>query len=149
MVAYNVFTDGGWLRAAVVVYPENNKEPQRYVYACEGSAQFKELMAIALALSKVSKPMNLFSDSLYVGTLLPGLLGFYIQLDGNPITPLMIQICTFLRERQNPIYLQHRRGHRGLPGILAQGNMEADKIDSAQVLSAGLSEAQGYMTSPI
>ena len=100
-------------------------------------------MAVVLALSKVSKPINLFSDSLYVVNLLPSLLGSYVQLDENPITPLMIQVCTLLRGRQDLIYLQHLRGHQGLPGFLAQGNAEADKMASAQVLSAGLGEVQG------
>ena len=75
-----------------------------------------------MALTKVPEPMNLFSDSLYVVNLLPGLLNFHIQLDNNPITPLMIQAHTLLLERVNPIYVHHLRGHQNLPGLLSMGN---------------------------
>ena len=76
--ALNVFTDGGKSGAAVVVFwtpqqsQQANQHIQKYFEPCEGSAQFKELFAVVMALTNVPEPINLFSDSLYVVNLLPG-----------------------------------------------------------------------------
>ena len=104
------FSDGGKNGAAVIMFqpPQQSQQPdehiREYFGPCEGSAQFKELFAVVMVLTKVPEPMNLFSDSLYVVNLLPGLLNSHIRLDNNPITPLMIQARTLLLERVNPIY---------------------------------------------
>ena len=91
--ALSVFTDGGKNGAAAVMFqpPQQSQPPdqhiRKYFGPCEGFAQFKELFAVVMALTKVPEAMNLFSDSLYVVNLLPGLLNSHIRLDDNPITP--------------------------------------------------------------
>ena len=91
--ALNAFTDGGKNGAAAVMFqpPQQSQPPdqhiRKYFGPCEGFAQFKELFAVVMALTKVPEAMNLFSDSLYVVNLLPGLLNSHIRLDDNPITP--------------------------------------------------------------
>ena len=76
--ALSVFTDGGKNGAAVVVFqpPQQSQQPDEHIWEyfgpCEGSAQFKELFAVVMALTNVPEPINLFSDSLYVVNLLPG-----------------------------------------------------------------------------
>lgn len=74
----NVFTDGGHLGAAVAIFHPGTPSPEQFLHPCEGSAQYKELMAIALALKNVPACMNLFSDSLYAVNLLPGLVWSHI-----------------------------------------------------------------------
>lgn len=133
---HTAFTDGGKIGASAVIFPPHpsNKgslTPQESLtHEVQGSAQFKELYAVVLALSRVEGPLNLFSDSLYVVNLLPNLIDAHIRLDSNPITPLMIQTRTLLKQRTNPIYVQHLRGHQGLPGFLSQGNSLADRLAS-------------------
>ena len=107
--ALNVFTDGGKHGATVVFQPpQQSQQPdqhiRKYFGPCEGSAQFEELFAVVMVLTKAPEPMNPFPDSLYVVNLLPGLLNSHIGLANNLITPLMIQARTLLLERVNPIY---------------------------------------------
>ena len=59
----------------------------------EESAQFKELFVVIMALDSTPEPFGLFPDSLYVVSLLPNLVEAHVELDTNPISPLM----TFLR----------------------------------------------------
>ena len=70
--------------------PQQSQQPdehiREYFGPCEGSAQFKESFAVVMVLTKVPEPMNLFSDSLYVVNLLPGLLNSHIWLDNNPFS---------------------------------------------------------------
>ncbi|XP_008584527.1 PREDICTED: LOW QUALITY PROTEIN: olfactory receptor 10A2-like [Galeopterus variegatus] len=66
--------------------------PATHFHPYDGSAQYKELLAILLALQKEPDPINLFTDSLYAANLLPGLPGAHIRLDCNPISSLMTQI---------------------------------------------------------
>lgn len=96
----------------------------------EGSAQFKELFAVVLALDNIQESFNLFVDSIYVFNLLPNLVEAHIKLDSNPISPLMIQARSLLKPRTNPIFLQHLRIHQNLPGFLSEGNNLADKLAS-------------------
>ena len=141
------FSDGGKNGAAAVVFqpPQLSQQPderiREYFGPCEGSAQFKELFAVVMVLTKVPEPMNLFSDSLYVVNLLPGLLNSHIRLDNNPITPLMIQVRTLLLERVNPIYVHHLRGHQHLPGLLSMGNSLADRAASLTIQACNLQDA--------
>jgi hypothetical protein len=53
----------------------------------EGSAQFKELFAVDMALDMISESFNLFFDSLYVVNLLPNSVEAHIRHDSNPIPP--------------------------------------------------------------
>lgn len=92
----------------------------------EGSAQFKELFAVVMALDSISESFNLFTDRLYVVNLLPNL----IKVDSNLISPLMIQAHSLLKQRLNPIYLQHIRGHQNLPEFLSKGNQLTDHLAS-------------------
>ena len=94
-----------------------------------------------MVLTKVPEPMNLFSDSLYVVNLLPGLLNSHIRLDNNPITPLMIQAHTLLLEQVKPIYVHHLRGHQNLPGLFSTGNTLADRAASLTIQACNLQDA--------
>ena len=145
--ALNAFTDGGKHGAAAVVFqpPQQSQQPdqhiRKYFGPCEGSAQFKELFAVVMVLTKVPEPMNLFSDSLYVVNLLPGLLNSHIWLDNNPITLLMIQAHTLLLEQVKPIYVHHLRGHQNLPGLLSMGKSLADRAASLTIQACNLQDA--------
>lgn len=76
----------------------------------KGSAQFKELFAVVMALDAMQESLNLFSDRLYVVNLLPNLVKACIRLDSNPISPLMIQAQLLLKQRT--IFLQHLRSSK-------------------------------------
>lgn len=117
-----VFTDGGHLGSSVVICSPfgKNDEPRPVsseVYEIEGSAPFKELFTVIMSLDSISGMFNLLSGCLYVVNLLPNLPKYHISLDSNPIAPLMIHTHTLLRQRQNPIYLQHLRSHQNLPFV--------------------------------
>lgn len=77
------------------------------ILSCEGSAQYKEMMGIYIALQKVLESCNLYLDSSYVVNLLPNLPYVYIKLDANSITALMIQLRLLLEGRKNKIYIPH------------------------------------------
>lgn len=139
--AYNVFTDGGREGAVTVVFLPDHV-CKTYFKPCQGLAQNKEVFAVVLALAKVKEPFNLFSDSLYVVNLLPGLAQAYIRLDNNPITPLMIQARSLLRGRAHPLYVTHLRGHQNISSFLSQGNSTADQLASQKVLISSLQAAQ-------
>ena len=96
----------------------------------EGSAQFKELFAIFMALDFIPEPFNLFSDSLYVVNLLPNLVEAHIKLDSKPIFPHMIQALILLKQRINPIFLQYFRSHQNEIGFLSRGNQLAEHLAS-------------------
>lgn len=130
--APTIFTDGGKLGASMVIFPPKKTEPSHTLsQEIQGSAQFKELFTVALALQTVPDTFNLFSDSLYVINLLPNLPGSHIKLDANPITPLMIQVRGLLLQRTSPLYIQHLRGHQTIPSLLSKGNALADQLASS------------------
>lgn len=133
--AFTVCTDGRKNGAAFVVFPAmGTKTKITKIPPCEGSAQYKEMMAVYIVLQEVPEPCNLYSDSSYVVNLLPLLPYAYITLDANPISALMIQLGSLLESRKKTIYIQHLRGHQNLPGLISQGNVAVDAAASGACL---------------
>lgn len=131
---HTVFTYRGKIGAAIAIFlphMQGQEVPKTVVHCVQGSAQFKELYAIVLALKTIQGPFSLFTNSLYLANLLPNLPCSHIKPDDNPITPLMIQTRNFLKSRTKPIFLQHLQGHQHLPGILSQGNAIVDSLASS------------------
>lgn len=83
----------------------------------------QELFAVILAFDTIQELFNLLSDS-----LLPNLVEAHIRLASNPVSPLMIQAHYLLKQRINPISLQHLRSHQNLPGFLSKGNNFTNKM---------------------
>ena len=50
--------------------------------------------------------------------------------DANPISALMIHLCSLLEGEKNPIYIQHLRGQQNLLGLISQGNAAVDAAAS-------------------
>ena len=101
-----IFTDGGKASSAYVAFRENSSTPtsQRF-QPSQGSAQYKELLAVIMALQDIQESCNLFTDSLYVSNLLPHLPQAHIRLDSDSISPLMVELQALLEGRNVPIYL--------------------------------------------
>ncbi|KAL6040241.1 hypothetical protein STEG23_020317 [Scotinomys teguina] len=82
------------------------------------------------------KPLNIVTDSQYAERVVLHIETAEFIPDESELTSLFIQLQDIIRNRKHPLYITHIRSHTGLPGPLAQGNDEIDKLLIGNVLEA-------------
>ncbi|KAL6065033.1 hypothetical protein STEG23_028902 [Scotinomys teguina] len=82
------------------------------------------------------KPLNIVTDSQYAERVVLHIETVEFIPDESELTSLFIQLQDIIRSRKHPLYITHIRSHTGLPGPLAQGNDEIDKLLIGNVLEA-------------
>ncbi|KAL6085603.1 hypothetical protein STEG23_025074 [Scotinomys teguina] len=83
-----------------------------------------------------SEPLNIVTDSQYTERVVLHIETAEFIPDESELTSLFIQLQDIIRNRKHPLYITHIRSHTGLPGPLAQGNDEIDKLLIGNVLEA-------------
>ena len=93
------------------------------------SVQQAELDAIINVLQDVNSPLNIISDSLYSVKVTRNIET--MALPENTLKPIFVlfHILRQIIQRRNfPFYISHVRSHSLLPGPIAQGNAQIDKL---------------------
>ncbi|KAL6088337.1 hypothetical protein STEG23_010771, partial [Scotinomys teguina] len=83
-----------------------------------------------------SEPLNIVTDSQYAERVVLHIETAEFIPDESELTSLFIQLQDIIRNRKHPLYIVHICSHMGLPGPLAQGNDEIDKLLIGNVLEA-------------
>ena len=85
------------LMEAYAAFEEDLGKPKmQRLCITEGSAQYKKMLSIILAIQDLHEHLDLYLDSLYMTNLMPHLPGAHVYLDANPMSPLMIILCGLL-----------------------------------------------------
>ncbi|KAL6055503.1 hypothetical protein STEG23_020485, partial [Scotinomys teguina] len=113
-----------------------SEDLSKVVQSPYNSVQKSELYAILLVLMDFSEPLNIVTDSQYAERVVLHIETAEFIPDESELTLLFIQLQDIIRNRKHPLYITHIRSHTGLPGPLAQGNDEIDKLLIGNVLEA-------------
>ncbi|KAL6093039.1 hypothetical protein STEG23_031351, partial [Scotinomys teguina] len=113
-----------------------SEDLSKVVQSPYNSVQKSELYAILLVLMDFLEPLNIVTDSQYVERVVLHIETAEFIPDESELTSLFIQLQDIIRNRKHPLYITHIRSHTGLPGPLAQGNDEIDKLFIGNVLEA-------------
>ncbi|KAL6087154.1 hypothetical protein STEG23_023411, partial [Scotinomys teguina] len=113
-----------------------SEDLNKVVQSPYNSVQKSELYAILLVLMDFSEPLNIVTDSQYAERVVLHIETAEFIPDESELTSLFIQLQDIIRNRKHPLYITHIRSHTGLPGPLAQGNDEIDKLLIGNVLEA-------------
>ncbi|KAL6061548.1 hypothetical protein STEG23_000991, partial [Scotinomys teguina] len=113
-----------------------SEDLSKVVQSPYNSVQKSELYAILLVLMDFSEPLNIVTDSQYAERVVLHIETAEFIPDESELTSLFIQLQDIIRNRKHPLYITHIRSHMGLPGPLAQGNDEIDKLLIGNVLEA-------------
>ncbi|KAL6084001.1 hypothetical protein STEG23_002520, partial [Scotinomys teguina] len=113
-----------------------SEDLSKVVQSPYNSVQKSELYAILLVLMDFSEPLNIVTDSQYAERVVLHIETAEFIPDESELTSLFIQLQDIIRNRKHPLYITHIRSHTGLPGPLAQGNDEIDKLLIGNVLEA-------------
>ncbi|KAL6092317.1 hypothetical protein STEG23_003249, partial [Scotinomys teguina] len=113
-----------------------SEDLSKVVQSPYNSVQKSELYAILLVLMDFSEPLNIVTDSQYAERVVLHIDTAEFIPDESELTSLFIQLQDIIRNRKHPLYITHIRSHTGLPGPLAQGNDEIDKLLIGNVLEA-------------
>ncbi|KAL6059743.1 hypothetical protein STEG23_009665, partial [Scotinomys teguina] len=113
-----------------------SEDLSKVVQSPYNSVQKSELYAILLVLMDFSEPVNIVTDSQYAERVVLHIETAEFIPDESELTSLFIQLQDIIRNRKHPLYITHIRSHTGLPGPLAQGNDETDKLLIGNVLEA-------------
>ena len=100
------------------------------------SVQKSELYAIVMVLMDFTEPLNIVTDSQYAERVVLHVETADFVNDESELLSLFIQLQDIIRNRDHPFHITHIRSHTGLPGPLAQGNDEIDKLLIGNVLEA-------------
>ncbi|ERE69715.1 sorting nexin-6-like protein [Cricetulus griseus] len=100
------------------------------------SEQKAELYAILMVLKDFTEPLNIVIDSQYAERVVLHIETAEFVPDNTELISLFLQLQETIRNRSNPIYITHIISHTGLPGPLAQGNDEIDRLLIGSVLEA-------------
>ncbi|MBV2133725.1 DDE-type integrase/transposase/recombinase [Pseudomonas sp. MAP12] len=111
-------------------------EVSKVVQSPYTSVQKAELYAILMVLMDFTEPLNIVTDSQYAERVVLHIETAEFIPDNTELTSLFLQLQETIRNRSNPIYITHIRSHTGLPGPLAQGNDEIDRLLIGSVLEA-------------
>ncbi|KAL6035037.1 hypothetical protein STEG23_037457 [Scotinomys teguina] len=113
-----------------------SEDLSKVVQSPYNSVQKSELYAILLVLMDFSEPLNIVTDSQYAERVVLHIETAEFIPDESELTSLFIQLQDIIRNRKHPLYITHIQSHTGLPGPLAQGNDEIDKLLIGNVLEA-------------
>ncbi|KAL6083314.1 hypothetical protein STEG23_007305 [Scotinomys teguina] len=113
-----------------------SEDLSKVVQSPYNSVQKSELYAILLVLMDFSEPLNIVTDSQYAERVVLHIETAEFIPDESELTSLFIQLQDIIRNRKHPLYITHIRSHTGLPGPLAQGNNEIDKLLIGNMLEA-------------
>ncbi|KAL6043129.1 hypothetical protein STEG23_019310, partial [Scotinomys teguina] len=113
-----------------------SEDLSKVVQSPYNSVQKSELYAILLVLMDFSEPLNIVTDSQYAERVVLHIETAEFIPDESELTSLFIQLRDIIRNRKHPLYITHIRSYMGLPGPLAQGNDEIDKLLIGNVLEA-------------
>ncbi|KAL6070006.1 hypothetical protein STEG23_001515, partial [Scotinomys teguina] len=113
-----------------------SEDLSKVVQSPYNSVQKSELYAILLVLMDFSEPLNIVTDSQYAERVVLHIETAEFIPAESELTSLFIQLQDRIRNRKHPLYITHIRSHTGLPGPLAQGNDEIDKLLIGNVLEA-------------
>jgi hypothetical protein len=99
------------------------------------TAQHAELQAVIACQDFSTEAINVNTDSAYVIGVLCAIETAYIGHTNNEeLVHLFCQVQTTLQAGHHPYFVGHLHSHSGLPGPLAEGNQNADKLASSSLL---------------
>jgi hypothetical protein len=80
-------------------------------------------------------PFYLYTDSAYVYGVLKSIETAYIgPTNDEQLFHLFHELRALLQQCQHPYFVGHFQSHSGLPGLLAEGNCQADALVSPLIL---------------
>lgn len=126
-----VFTDGsGKTHKSVITWRNSTTgDWDSDVKAVQGSPQIVELAAVARAFQLFEQPLNLVTDSAYVAGVVKRLEGSLLKEVSNEVLySYLVSLKTLLESREREYFITHIRAHTTLPGFLAEGNAQADRL---------------------
>ena len=94
------------------------------------SAQKNELYALIQVIHPHLYPINIVSDCLYSVFVLRNIETSTINSNQSIIQQLFLELQSIVKNRTSPIYFTHIQTHSCLPGPMAHGNEQADKLVS-------------------
>ena len=94
------------------------------------SAQQNELYALIQVIHLHSYPINIVSDSLYSVFVLRNIETSTINSNQSLTQQLFLELQSIIRNCTSPIYITHIQAHSCLPGPMAHGNEQVDKLVS-------------------
>uniref|UniRef100_A0A8C3UJL4 Uncharacterized protein n=1 Tax=Catharus ustulatus TaxID=91951 RepID=A0A8C3UJL4_CATUS len=126
-----VFTDGSGKTHKSVITWQNSAtgEWESDVKIVQGSPQIVELAAVVRVFELFQQPLNLITDSAYVANVVKRLEGSLLRETSNEILYSYLSCMkTLLENRAHKYFITHIRAHSSLPGLLAEGNAQADRL---------------------
>lgn len=133
--AVTVYTDAGKkTRKAAIVWQKKGIWQQHTLEAVpEDSLQTLELLAVVWAVSNITEPLNVVSDSLYVVGVASRIEDAIVkEVQNKRLYELFLQLKRALRNRTEPYSIIHIRSHKLSTG-LGEGNQRADRLVSVAV----------------
>ena len=88
--------------------------------------QIVECRIVCHVFKIFSEPFNLISDSHYVVNVVRHLEIAADISPKSPVASVLIELCSLIRQRTKPFYIEHIRAHTLLPGPMAEHNALAD-----------------------
>lgn len=124
--ALTVFTDGSSSGKAGF----HSVKCSKVIQTNYSSVQRVEIQALIYALENfASEPVNIYSDSAYVVGMATIIETATIgHTNSEELFHLFITLQRVIQKRQFPCFIGHIRSHSGLPGPLAAGNEEVDRL---------------------
>ena len=102
----------------------------KFFYTKLHSAQQNKLYALIQVIHLHSYPINIVSDSLYSVFVLRNIETSTKNSNQSIIQQLFLELQSIMKNHTYPIYIAHIRAHPCLPGSMAHGNEQADKLVS-------------------
>jgi ribonuclease HI len=118
-----------------------SSQGQKVVQTGFSTAQRAELQAAILACQDFAHvPFNLYTDSAYVYGVLETIETAYKgPANDEQLFHLFHELRSLLQQHQHPHFVGHLWSHSGLPGLLAEGNCQADSLVSPLILQVDTS----------
>lgn len=127
-----IFTDGSGKTHKSVITWQNSVtgEWDSDIKILQGSPQLVELAAVVRVFKLFQQPLNLIIDSAYIGNVVKRLEGSLLKETNNDILYSYLSCMrTLLKNMKHKYFVAHTRAHSSIPGLLAEGNGHADKIN--------------------